>query len=218
MKLPDYLRELNRRARCNRPTLQNSYDLACRALEENLAGDFVECGVFCGAQLAAMYRACSDARKFRRLHFFDSFKGIPQATHRDGPQWVGRGGDGTGQLVSTGYSTCKLEDCKTYLKGWGVDLRWCVFHEGWFQATLPATPDFPVSVLRLDADLYESTRVCLERMFPRVVQGGFVIVDDYALQGCRAACDEYFSAIGFEPSVTKIKGGGGPVWFVKGAV
>ena len=48
-------------------------------------------------------------------------------------------------------------------------------------------------MLRLDTDWYESTRCELEHLFPKLVPGGVLIVDDYGhWEGCRRAVDEYF--------------------------
>ena len=50
-----------------------------------------------------------------------------------------------------------------------------------------------ISVLRLDTDWYESTKIELQVLYPRLVKGGILIVDDYGLwNGSRRAVDEYF--------------------------
>ncbi|WP_368734801.1 TylF/MycF/NovP-related O-methyltransferase [Komagataeibacter melomenusus] len=49
-------------------------------------------------------------------------------------------------------------------------------------------------MLRLDTDWYESTRHELEHLYPRLVPGGVLIIDDYGYwAGARKAVDEYFS-------------------------
>ena len=54
---------------------------------------------------------------------------------------------------------------------------------------------------------------CLKHLYPLVSPGGFCVIDDYALKGCKAAVHEYFGDD--LPELTKIEGGGGPVWFRK---
>jgi len=52
-----------------------------------------------------------------------------------------------------------------------------------------------IGILRLDTDFYESTKVELEVLYPRVSSGGVVIVDDYGIwQGSKKAVDEYFGS------------------------
>jgi len=50
-----------------------------------------------------------------------------------------------------------------------------------------------LSILRLDTDWYESTKLELEYLFPRLSRGGILIIDDYGVwRGAREAVDEYF--------------------------
>jgi O-methyltransferase len=55
--------------------------------------------------------------------------------------------------------------------------------------------------LHLDGDLYESTQVCLEWLYPQVSPGAIVIVDDYGMRGCRDALEEYFQPRGSMPDL-----------------
>jgi O-methyltransferase len=64
----------------------------------------------------------------------------------------------------------------------------------------------------LDGDLYESTKICLEYLFPKIVKGGYLAIDDYALTGCRLAVTEYLEKQNIKLTFTPIEGGGGPVW------
>ena len=71
--------------------------------------------------------------------------------------------------------------------------------------------------------MYESTKVCLEYLFPKLVSGGILIIDDWALTGCKLACDEYFTSKkigGYNKHLHEINNvngepNSGPVWFVK---
>ena len=68
---------------------------------------------------------------------------------------------------------------------------------GLFQDTLRV--EQPVALAHLDGDWYESTMTCLERIAPRLVPGGRLVIDDYdAWSGCRKAVDEYFATRGDE--------------------
>ena len=64
--------------------------------------------------------------------------------------------------------------------------------QGLFQDTL--TIEGPVALAHVDGDWYESTMTCLERIAPRLVPGGRIVIDDYFMwSGCRAAVNEYFA-------------------------
>jgi O-methyltransferase len=67
--------------------------------------------------------------------------------------------------------------------------------KGWFENTLPNT-EMPegILLLRMDADWYDSTMCILEHLFPQVVPGGCVIIDDYRCwDGCSKAIHDYLS-------------------------
>lgn len=58
-----------------------------------------------------------------------------------------------------------------------------------------ANPGLRISLLHLDCDLYEPTLVALKHLYPLVVAGGVVILDEYGqskFAGESAAFDEYF--------------------------
>lgn len=63
--------------------------------------------------------------------------------------------------------------------------------QGWFENTVKHH-ESPIAYLRLDGDMYSATKVCLESLYPKLVSGGILEIDDYALPGCRKAVDEYF--------------------------
>lgn len=69
--------------------------------------------------------------------------------------------------------------------------------QGWFEDTVSlwAEASRPIAVLRLDGDWYESTLVCLTHLFPLVVSGGYIIIDDYgSWEGCTKAVHEYLAS------------------------
>ena len=66
------------------------------------------------------------------------------------------------------------------------------FIKGWFDETLPKAPIEKLSLLRLDGDLYESTIIALESLYPKLAIGGFIIIDDFnAFQFCKKAVLDY---------------------------
>ena len=166
-------------------------------------GALVECGVWHGGAAALMAQASLSSGTPRRLHLFDSFEGIPDAEPGDGDRAIREtGGTATGALsVAYDYADRGGPGSPTQVSGLlariGYPLERVEFHVGWFQDTVPASDTGVIAVLRLDGDLYASTKVCLEGLYPRVAPGGIVVIDDYgAYDGCRSAVDEYLSANG----------------------
>lgn len=213
-----------------RATIQNSYDMAADVVRRGVPGCFVECGVYAGAQVGAMALALTEAANHREIHLFDSFQGFPHASEQDGPEWVQRLGAGSANEKSKpldpawGFND-RITPKKVLanLEAWGFLHHMFAMHCGWFADTVPGW-DRPIALLRLDGDLYESTKVCLEHLYPHLSPGGVCIIDDYALPGCRKAVDEYFFQVKFDhnipssqlPIINEVVGGGGPVWFRKG--
>lgn len=187
----------------SKETLQFSYEMAKKYAD--IKGCFVECGVAAGAQIIAMRYGAPD----KLIHAFDSFNGIPLPSNRD-DQMPGLKrltkyeistlpNPGEQLLETTGATSISVESFKTHLIDSGAGLDNIEIHEGWFEETMPDNNVGEIAILRLDGDLYNSTWVCLTHLFPKVIKGGCVIVDDIQLKGCRDACDEYFQFIGYDP-------------------
>lgn len=156
-----------------------------------LRGDVVECGVALGGSAAIFGGVIADHPKFgeRDLHLFDTFEGLPPPTKEDGPKAVGMEGHCAGPIDSVCAALAEVG-----LKSYSIV-------PGRIEETLrdpeiSGLDDCMISLLHIDVDWYEGTKVCLELM-PKMVKGGVVIVDDYGFwPGCKQACDEWFSKHG----------------------
>jgi hypothetical protein len=63
------------------------------------------------------------------------------------------------------------------------------------EETIPERAPERLALMRLDTDWYESTRHELHHLYPRLLEGGVLIIDDYGhWEGARRAVDEYFGA------------------------
>ena len=66
------------------------------------------------------------------------------------------------------------------------------FLVGWFKDTLPKSPVEKLAILRVDADMYESTTEALQYLYPKLSIGGYCIIDDYgAVAGCKRAVEDF---------------------------
>jgi len=187
------------------------WNQSCRLLRDGVPGSFVECGVWRGGSSAIMGLAMRHAGQKRDLHLFDSFEGLPEPTQKDGEVAKAySGGRASGDLKSVDQCKAGLDEVQTLLLGrLGLDPALVHFHVGWFQKTLPAKAAGlgPIALLRLDGDWYESTRLCLEHLYPLVVPGGMVVLDDYFdWEGCKLATDEYRAQNGIHAALEQIDG------------
>jgi O-methyltransferase len=172
------------------------WDSCKQVLDQNVPGCFVECGVWKGGSSAMIALAILDAKQQRPLHLFDSFEGLPEPTEKDGelaPNYSG--GRIDGKLSPINQCRSELQEVrKLILDKINMPEKIAHFHVGWFQDTVPlaARNLGPIALLRLDGDWYDSTKICLEHLYPLLSPGGVIILDDYfAWEGCRKATDEY---------------------------
>lgn len=180
-------------------TILNTYNTTKNIIDNKVPGVIVECGVAAGAQIAVMHQCCLDNNVSIPIYAFDSFEGIPIASKDDDDQ-PGIGpitehveyNDPRELLKTSGITVHSLENTSWTIKQWfPTSYNNFIYVKGWFQDTVG---DFktPISLLRLDGDLYESTKVCLESLFPLLQPNGILIIDDWGLGGCQKACLEYF--------------------------
>lgn len=163
-----------------------------------IEGCVVECGVWRGgSSMAVALTLLQEGKADRDLYLFDTFEGMTPPTDVDqtadgtlaqthldddpkkkGPWCVAGLEDVRSNMESTGYATSRLH----YIKGP-------------VERTIPEQlPSGPISLLRLDTDWYESTRHELMYLFPLLVQGGIMIIDDYGhWAGARKAVDEFLA-------------------------
>jgi O-methyltransferase len=153
---------------------------------EDVPGDFLEAGVWRGGAVVFM-RGYLEAWGMpgRRVFAADSFQGLPEPTL---PEDAGRDfSRGKAPILAI-----TQDEVRETFRRYGLLDERVVFLEGWFKDTLPVAPVERLALLRLDGDLYESTRDAIEPLYDKVAPGGFVIVDDYGdFEACRKAIDEF---------------------------
>jgi O-methyltransferase len=170
--------------------IANLYRLAQRIETENIPGDVVECGVCNGGSAAILARTATHSPLQRTVWLFDSFQGMPEVTEHDGV-----GADGRSAWSHVRQEVGDLARVTEVLRRVRADMSRVRIVAGWFQETFPSIAMERIAILNIDADWYESVKLCLETFYDRVVPGGFVSFDDYGhWPGCRKAVDEFFRA------------------------
>ena len=163
------------------------YELSQEIDRNNVPGDIVECGVYNGGTAAMMAYPGRAHKKSRDLWLFDSFEGLPPPTENDGAYEQ--------KNYYEGWCKGEIKKVEEIFRRLALPMERVHIVKGWFQDTFPMARIEPIALLHIDADWYESVKLCLEKFYPHVAAGGYVELDDYGTwEGCRKAVDEYFAA------------------------
>jgi len=169
-----------------------------KVIKNKIEGDIVECGVWKGGNLILCQKYLNLQNVSIKIHGFDNFEGMVKpkeidADYRNVP---------ASEMHSlfkkdknkNSWAYCSLEDVNKNINE-TVPKHNIKLIKGIVEKTLLEPKNLPdkISILRLDTDFYESTKIELEILYPKLVSGGFLIIDDYGhFKGCRKAVDEYF--------------------------
>jgi hypothetical protein len=158
----------------------------------------------------------------RKFWGFDSFQGIQLAGKKDTQQaGIGNITHNTDVsyeelLVSSGITSHSRQQVENNLNIWGLNRFNIELVEGWVQNTIPLVNDRinKISILRLDMDVYHPTKFTLDIWWDKISEGGVIIIDDWALDGVRTACNEFFEEKGINPEIHTIENST-PTYFFK---
>lgn len=179
--------------------LDNLQHCVEEVLRDQVPGNLIETGVWRGGACILMRAVLKAYGSTDRTVFVaDSFAGIPKPTNAIDES------DPAGTLHRDHQLAVSLEQVKANFKAYDLLDDQVTFVKGWFCDTLPTLATGPLAVVRLDGDLYQSTMDGLSNLYPRLSAGGFLIVDDYEIQACRQAVDEYRSRNRIEEPVQSI--------------
>lgn len=175
---------------CSEKRIQSLYSILQKI--SNIPGCIVECGTWRGGLAAMMLQHVIDHDLNKTIFIYDTFEGMPEPGDKDHPEavrmfhekkdgeysdWCRAGLDIVEHTLS--QVTANYDDH-------------CFLIEGKVEDTLEVFGPIEVALCRLDTDWYSSTKVEMEVLYPRVVKGGYIIVDDYSdWPGCKQAVDEY---------------------------
>lgn len=182
--------------------LHQTFNLATWCIKNNIPGDFVECGILKGAFAATMAWASGRAQTARTIHLFDPLTGIdtiPSACFFQPKE------PNEFQLLSIKQNV-PLDKSSNNI----------MFHFGPYQDTVPQAADSiaAIAFLRLHTNTYENTLVCLEQLYPKISNGGFIIIDNYLFYDeCQQAVTEFLTQHDYHPLIKPVQGGNGAVYW-----
>ena len=151
-----------------------------------LPGAVIECGVWRGGMIGGIAKVLGSDREY---YLFDSFEGLPPVKEIDGEAAKHWQEDTNGPYY---FNNCKAEQTFAEAAMRKSGATKFTITPGWFESTLKKYKGEPIALLRLDADWYESTQICLKQLSPYVVKGGIIIIDDYyTWEGCTKAVNQF---------------------------
>ena len=171
---------------------------ACKyVIQNNIEGDFVECGVWRGGQSILAASVFKNYGSNKKVWLFDTFEGFIDAgikaseyddVKAGAPEWA------QGRYYNTAHCGNSLDDIKRNFQKYGVLGDNVIFIKGDVNVTLDSD-QIPqkISVLRMDTDYYMSTQTQMRVLYPRLSKYGVLMEDDYDHIGVRSAIDEYFT-------------------------
>jgi hypothetical protein len=167
------------------------YDAINYLSKNNLQGDIVECGVWRGgSSMVSALTLLNNKDTNRTLYLYDTFEGMNPPTDDD----VSVSGE-TAKDTWQGKFKCfaDFDDVNTNILSTEYPKENIILVKGMVENTIPQVIPDKIALLRLDTDWYESTYHELVHLFPKLVKGGVLIIDDYGFwKGSRAAADQYF--------------------------
>jgi len=180
--------------------LQNVQFCVEQAIKNDVPGDLIETGVWRGG-VSILMRAVVKAYGVngRTVWVADSFAGLPPPNVEQYPQ------DKDIPYHTFNELVVSLEQVKHNFELYDLLDEQVRFLKGWFKDTLATAPIDSLAVMRLDGDMYESTMDALSALYPKLSDGGFVIIDDYGgLPACRQAVHDYRERKGITEEIVPV--------------
>lgn len=179
--------------------LDNLEQCVTDVIEQGVPGDLIETGVWRGGAcifMRAVLKAYGDCD--RVVWVADSFRGLPKPD-------PSRREDVEDALWNQPFLAVPLQQVQANFRRYDLLDDQVKFLPGWFEDTLPTAPVERIAVMRLDGDLYDSTMVALNSLYPKLSVGGYVIIDDYhAVRGCRQAVDDFRATHGIADELRQV--------------
>jgi len=175
-------RHAHRHSMVDRKRLQNLWRLMRRTEKEGVEGDYVEMGVAAGGTGLLFAGAAARSRFERQVWLYDAFEDAED------------------------FDFALADVAKLFHQDHGYSEDMVHLVKGFFDQTLPASPDRPIALVHIDCGGYETNLDCLNWLHPRVQPGGWVVLDNYgATPDCRRAVDDWRAEHGIESELVRFR-------------
>lgn len=186
--------------------------------QHNIPGALVECGVQSGKQQKIWLSYLCEVGSFdREIWLYDTFTGLTAPGIEDYASVINSTNYTNEQLFETWKSFQEgnintwcyepLEAVKNSLAGYNYPDNMIKYVVGDVLETLKITDNIPerIAFLRLDTDWYESTKIEMNVLFPKLTSGGILVLDDYFWwEGQKKAVDEYLKTNKIRCTIKKV--------------
>lgn len=203
IKLFPILEKVSKYTKINILSLFQLHDVVLAVDRAGIDGDIVEMGCWkggAGAFLAWVVK--NKGKRKRKVWLYDSFEGYEESRGNEVSNELEKIEQKQSRYHGGAWSSAK-EDvsrvCKELNVVEGVEVV-----PGWFSETVPKSKGRigKIAVLRIDANLFQATKYCLDELFDLVVEGGYIILDDYQnWVGTRKAVYVFFVEKNFYPAI-----------------
>ena len=171
------------------------YQVVLNVLRRRLVGAVAECGCWLGHSTHLMAGLLADRAWSGRLWVFDSFEGLSEATEKDRTQ------RGDTEVATSVRKELKHSSNLRSVQRALARFPFVSLHKGWIPevfgtALIPREQKF--ALVHIDVDLYQPTIDSLRFFYPRMADGGVIVVDDYGsttFPGAKAAVDEFMEEV-----------------------
>ena len=169
-----------------------------RIVSEGVEGDFFEAGCWRGGAAIFLLGALKALGQGERLVWAaDSFDGYPEPNEAssavDRLLWSRRD-----------YFAVTRAEFERNVARYGVGGEGLRVVEGYFDRSLPEAGVGRLAMIRIDVDGYEGVRAVLDVLYPKLSPGGFVLVDELEVPGCKRAIEEHFARSGRREEISPI--------------
>ena len=163
-------------------------------IQNNVPGAIVEAGVWRGGACIFAAGVLKELEAQRNIYVCDVFDDTFPEPQNEQDEWT----------VKYDFSALNvsMEDVKANFKKFDLLTDNIIFKKGWFSDTLKEIKE-PVAILRIDGDTYQSTMDTLQ-LEKNIPPGGFIIMDDWAIEGSREAFLDYFEGKVTEHDVKQV--------------
>lgn len=184
----------------NQVSLYTTFVCVNYLIKNKIKGDIIESGVANGRQVCLALEVLKYYQEVDfKIFLYDTFQGMVQPGKYDYKIWekdnvksIKKYEESLNENKTSSWQNYSLEQVKENISKTEYPADKIKFVVGNVINTIPKNIHENISLLRLDTDFYDSTKVELEYLFPKVVKGGIIILDDYGgFTGVKKATDEY---------------------------